>query len=72
VLSSNLLNVAGKEGKEGVWARHLPIYNGKSSMLLKAFVDLFNSVTAECSAINSFAETVALMGKQPCPIPSSI
>ena len=35
-------------------------------------MDLFNSVIAECSAISSFAETVALMGKQPCPIPSSI
>jgi hypothetical protein len=70
-LSSKLLNVSGKERKEGVGPRYLPIYRGKSSVLLRCFVDLFERVTAGWSAVSSFAEWMALMGKQPCPIPSS-
>jgi hypothetical protein len=52
----------GKEGKEGVGARHLSTYKGNSSMWLSRFVVFFNRVMAGWSAVSSFAETVALMG----------
>jgi len=69
--SSNLPNMNSSEAKKGS-ARDLPIYRGNSRLLLGHFVNLFRRVTAGWSAVSSFAETVALMAKQPCPVPSSL